>query len=90
MKTITNTKRHPWMVVLKLDSSWAAARRIALLLESLDCNEAVTEHTNGRIRGFLSPFRMRMGHAALSARRLLERYGHARLDPTAPVTTAMK
>jgi hypothetical protein len=84
MKIIANTNRYPWMVVLKLDSSWAALGEIALRFESLVCNEAVTERTNGRIRRFLSPFRMRMGHAALSARLLLARHGNLRPDPTAP------
>jgi hypothetical protein len=68
------TERYPWMVLLR-NVPWTSLAVIGLRLESLLCNEAVTERTNGTMRRFLSPLRMRMGRAPLSARLMLAKHG---------------
>jgi hypothetical protein len=81
MREEADTARYPWIVLLRKDASWRTLADIALRLESLLCNEAVTERTNGTMRRFLSPLRMRMGHAAITARLMLAKHGNPRLDP---------
>jgi hypothetical protein len=84
MKRLPSTNQYAGMVVLQLDFSWRTLGAIALRLEALVCNEAVTERTNGRIRRFLSPLHMRIGHASLSARRLISKDGRVRPESSAP------
>jgi hypothetical protein len=54
------------MILLRTDA-WSAFPDIALRLKCLLCNEAVT-------------LRMRMGHATISTRLTLAKYGHPQID----------
>jgi hypothetical protein len=62
--------KYPWLVVPQLDRWRRILGRIALRLESLVCNNTITERTNGRIRRFLPLLRLRMSQRNLNARRV--------------------
>jgi hypothetical protein len=81
MKEEADTARYLWIGLLRKDASWRILADIALRSESLLCNEAVTKRTNGTMRRFLSPLRMRMGHTAITARLMPAKHGNPRLDP---------
>jgi hypothetical protein len=49
-------------------SQWGVLPDIALRLEALVCNEAVSERTNGTMRRLLDPFRLKMGKEILLSR----------------------
>jgi hypothetical protein len=53
MKQEQDSARYSWMILLQTEASWRNLADIALRLESLLCNEAVTERTNANARSAL-------------------------------------
>jgi hypothetical protein len=67
LKPIRGKNRYSWAVCCHR-SGWDILGDIALRIETLVCNEAVSERTNSAMRRVLAPFRLRMGHDALLSR----------------------
>jgi hypothetical protein len=81
MKPIPKKDRYPWAVVGKIDAEWGILADIAMRFEALVCNEAVSERTNGMMRRFLCPFRLRMGRKTLLSRLTVAKHGSSAIDP---------
>jgi hypothetical protein len=73
LKPIPAMDRYSWAIASH-QSGWEVLADIALRLEALVCNEAVSERTNSAMRRVLAPFRLRMGHDALLSRLTLSKH----------------
>jgi hypothetical protein len=69
------TNRFPWGFHDCMDEGWRILSEIALRLQSLVCNEAVSERTNSAIKRVLGLFRLKMGHDPLLQRLTVARHG---------------
>jgi hypothetical protein len=74
IKAIPGKNRYAWGVLKSDDSPWSALSDIALRIETLVCNEAVSERTNGAMRRLLAPLRLRMGRETLLSRLVLSKH----------------
>jgi hypothetical protein len=75
MRPIPDTNRYPWSIQSGSGPHWAVLSDIAIRLEALVCNEAVSERTNGAMRRLLAPFRMKMKRQVLLSRLTLAKHG---------------
>jgi hypothetical protein len=75
MRPIPDTKRYPWGVRSGSGAHWALLSDIAVRLQALVCNEAVSERTNGTMRRLLAPFRMKMKREVLLSRLTIAKHG---------------
>jgi hypothetical protein len=72
--SLTGKNRYPWALTGETYQDWALLADIALRLEALICNEAVSERTNGNMRRVLAPFRMKMAPQTLLSRMTIARH----------------
>jgi hypothetical protein len=75
LKPIPNLNQCAWMTARGKNAFWTVLSDIALRLESLVCNDGVTETTNWTMKRLLSPFRLNMGGDGLLARMNLSKHG---------------
>jgi hypothetical protein len=69
------TNRFPWGILSPPSEGWGILTDIALRIEALVCNEAVSERTNSAMKRLLAPFRLKMGRGVLLSRLTLARHG---------------
>jgi hypothetical protein len=90
MKPIPGIDRYSWAVACH-QSEWKILADIALRIEALVCNEAVSERTNSAMRRVLAPFRLKMGHDALLSRLTIAKHRNQGSEPiTAPERSSME
>jgi hypothetical protein len=75
LKPLPKTNRYGWMVSKYHDEIHETLSDIAMRLEALVCNEAVTERTNSAMKRILSPYRLRMSPRVLLSRLTIARHG---------------
>jgi hypothetical protein len=75
LKPIPDKNRYAWGVMKAEEGPWAVLADIALPVETLVCNEAVSERTNGTMRRLLAPLRLKMGRDILLSRLTIFRHG---------------
>jgi hypothetical protein len=76
LKPIPDKNRYPWPAMATEAGPMGILADIALRLEVLVCNEAVSERTNGTIRRLLAPLHLKMGRDILLLRLTIAKYGH--------------
>jgi hypothetical protein len=81
IKAIPGKNRYAWGVLKTYDNPWSALSDIALRIETLVCNEAVSEQTNGTMRRLLAPLRLRMGRETLLSRLVLSKHTDSERAP---------
>jgi hypothetical protein len=75
MQPIPDANRYSWGIQSAIGTHWAVLADIAIRLEALVCNEAVSERTNGAMRRLLAPFRMKMMRQVLQSRLTIAKHG---------------
>jgi hypothetical protein len=75
LKPIPGKNRYTWGVMRAGEVPWAVLADIARRVETLVCDEAVSERTNGTTRTQLAPLRLKMGHDILLLRLTISKHG---------------
>jgi hypothetical protein len=84
MKQRQGSARCPWMILPGKEASEENLADIRLRLECLLWNEVVIQRTNGPMRRFLSPLKMRIGRGGITARLMIAKHRHPHVDRERP------
>jgi hypothetical protein len=87
LKPIADNTRYPWAILDQRKDGWSILADIALRLEALVCNEAVSERTNGTMRRMLAPLSLRMGRKTLLSRLTIAKHADSVLEKAAGQST---
>jgi hypothetical protein len=75
LKPIPDKNRYPWAGMATEAGPMRILADIALRLEALACNEAVSERANGTMRRLLAPLRLKMGRDIFLSRLTIAKHG---------------